>query len=82
MNTSALKSFAQEARTVLRVGVQRRLIYWGFDKTGNNIKRVESVGGGYTFRGKVSNDTSVPSKWNKLKSAIANTTFDEVVHDT
>lgn len=79
MNTSALKSFAQQARTLLREGVERRLIYWGFDKNGKTTAQVEGVAGGYTFRGKVSDDNSVPAKWNKLKAAIAQTSFDEVV---
>lgn len=79
MNTSALKSFAQQSRTMLREGVERRLLYWGFDNKGNNTERLEAVSGGYIFRAKVSNDTAVPPKWNKLKAAVANTSFDEVV---
>lgn len=64
---------------MLREGVERRLLYWGFDKKGNNTERLETVTGGYTFRGKVSDDTTVPPRWNKLKSAISATSFDEVL---
>lgn len=79
MNTSALKLFAQQARKLLREGVERRINYWGFDKNGKNTAVLESVTGGYTFRGKVSDDTSAPSKWNKLKFAIDHSGFDDVV---
>jgi len=79
MNTSALRSFAQYARTLLKEGVERRLLYWGFDKKGANTEAVQPVQGGYIFRGKAGNDATVPPKWNKLKAAVEGTGFDEVV---
>lgn len=79
MNTSALKNFAQEARQLLREGVEHRLDYWGFNAKWNTTAEVEAVKGGYTLRGKVYDDSTVPVKWNKLKTAIGNTSFDEVV---
>jgi hypothetical protein len=79
MNTSAFRSFALQARKDLKENVERKINYWGFDKNGKATVQVEAVTGGYSFRNKLSDDSGIPSKWNKLKAAIDETSFDEVV---
>ena len=37
MNTASLKRFAQQARAILKEGVQARLRYWGFDNKGSIV---------------------------------------------
>jgi hypothetical protein len=72
MNTNYIKSFAQEARILLREGIKARLIYWGFEENGNNPLNLEETTGGYTFRQSVFTDTAVPAKWKKLKARLTN----------
>lgn len=70
MNTNNIKSFAREARLLLLDSVLQRLKYWGFQEDGSTTVNVESLQGGYTFRGKVFTDVTVPAKWQKLKDKL------------
>lgn len=70
MNTNNIKSFAREARLLLLDSVLQRLKYWGFQEDGSTTVNVESLQGGYTFRGKVFTDVTVPAKWQKLRDKL------------
>jgi hypothetical protein len=72
MNTNNIKSFAKQARLLLLDGVLQRLKYWGFNHDGSNTESIQTIQGGYIFRGQVFTDTSVELKWNKLKKRINN----------
>jgi len=81
MNTNKIKTFAKKARIILLKGVQQRLAYWGIDKKGNVTEDVTPVKGGYMFRGDVFNDTTLPKKWQNLKSALAKHTVDDIIEE-
>jgi len=81
MNTNKIKTFAKKARIILLKGVQQRIAYWGIDKKGNVTEDVTPVAGGYMFRGDVFNDTTVPKKWQNLKSALARHTVDDIIEE-
>lgn len=70
MQTNNIKSFAKKARLILLDGVSNRLKYWGFNDDGSCSLNVEPTEGGYTLRGQVFNDETVPTKWNNLKKRI------------
>lgn len=70
MNTNSIKSFAKKARILLLDGVATRLKFWGFEADGTVQQEVQPTQGGYTFRGSVSTDATVPAKWNKLKKRL------------
>lgn len=72
MNTNSIKSFAKEARLLLLEGVAQRLLYWGFDTQGQNTQSMESIQGGFVFRGQVFTDTTIPKKWHGLKTRLTN----------
>ena len=67
MNT---KTFAQQSRTLLMEGVANKLLYWGFKSDGSTSEQLNPVAGGYTFRGKVFDDETVPQLWKSLQQAI------------
>ncbi len=67
MNT---KTFAQQSRILLMEGVANKLLYWGFKADGSIIEEPKSVAGGYTFRGKIFDDETVPKLWKSLHQAI------------
>jgi hypothetical protein len=67
MNT---KTFAQQSRALLMEGVANKLLYWGFKSDGTTSEEPNPVAGGYTFRGKVFDDESVPKLWKSLHQAI------------
>jgi hypothetical protein len=67
MNT---KTFAQQSRILLMEGVANKLLYWGFKADGSIIEEPKSVSGGYTFRGKIFDDETVPKLWKSLQQAI------------
>jgi hypothetical protein len=71
MNTNSIKSFAKKARILLLDGVATRLKYWGFEADGKVQQEVQPTQGGYSFRGSVYTDATVPAKWNKLKKRLA-----------
>lgn len=72
MNTSSIKSFAQEARLMLLDGMAQQLKFWGFDDDGNSQHPVEKIQGGYLFRGQIFTDTTVPAKWTILNRRLTN----------
>ncbi|SKB34957.1 DNA methyltransferase [Maribacter arcticus] len=72
MNTNSIKSFAREARLLLLDGVFQRLKYWSFQENGTNIENLNTIQGGYIFRGQPFTDVNVPTKWNKLKLKLKN----------
>jgi hypothetical protein len=67
MNT---KTFAQQSRALLMEGVANKLLFWGFKPDGTTSEEPNSVAGGYTFRGKVFDDETVPKLWKSLHQAI------------
>jgi type II restriction/modification system DNA methylase subunit YeeA len=69
MNT---KTFAQQSRALLMEGVANKLLYWGFNANGSSNDEPNPVPGGYTFRGKVFDDETVPKLWKSLQQAIRN----------
>jgi hypothetical protein len=70
METKNIKSFAKQARLLLLDGVLQRLKYWGFNEDGSNDQDMQTMQGGYVFRGQVFTDASVPTKWKKLKKRL------------
>jgi len=71
MNTSALKRFAQQARNILKSGVEKQLIQWGYNpKTKRFETEPQVIGGGALFGSKMIEDTSFNSKWQALRSAV------------
>ena len=78
MNT---KTFAQEARKILMQGVAKKLLFWGFNEKGETLEQPEKVSGGYSFRGEVFDDPSVPNLWQSLAIAIKNKGIDVVVEE-
>jgi hypothetical protein len=75
MNT---KTFAQQSRTLLMEGVSNKLLYWGFNIDGSITEEPKPVAGGYTFRGKVYDDDTVPKLWKSLQAAVKSKGFDVV----
>ena len=58
MNTSALKRFAQQARNILKSGVEKQLIQWGYNpKTKRFETEPQVIGGGALFGSKMIDDT-------------------------
>ncbi|MCL7762667.1 BREX-1 system adenine-specific DNA-methyltransferase PglX [Polaribacter sp. Z014] len=78
MNT---KTFAQESRKILMQGVAKKLLYWGFDEKGAILEQPEKVSGGYSFRGDVFDDPSVPNLWHSLQVAIKNKGVEVVIEE-
>jgi hypothetical protein len=78
MNT---KTFAQESRKILMQGVAKKLLYWGFNDKGEILEQPEKVSGGYSFRGEVFDDPSVPNLWHSLQVAIKNKGIEVVVEE-
>jgi hypothetical protein len=70
MNTAVLKRFAQQARVILKDGVQARLQYWGFDSKGNITDEPMKVEGGVIFRGEGIDNPALYKKWSALKQAV------------
>lgn len=81
MNTSQIKTFAQQLRNQLREGVKQRLLYWGFNDQGEVVEQPETVEGGYMFRGHVYSDETVPNRWEQLKRTIDLHNVDYVVEE-
>ena len=65
-----LKTFAQEGRRRLMVGVSRRLDYWGFDARGQVTEAPIAVSGGFTHRGQIHDDPRALELWSALKEAM------------
>ncbi|MCX6265825.1 MAG: BREX-1 system adenine-specific DNA-methyltransferase PglX [Bacteroidetes bacterium] len=79
MNTSALKRFAQQARNILKTGIEKQLIYWGYNpKTKQFTTEAHEVFGGAEFGGKLIDDPDFYKKWIALKSAVLIKGVDQV----
>ena len=70
MNTSKLKTFAQQSRRILMQGVKQKLRYWGFNEKGEVIDEPMQVGGGVILRGEPIDDPTVLPKWEALRKSI------------
>lgn len=70
MNTSKLKTFAQQSRRILMQGVKQKLRYWGFNEKGEAIDEPMQVGGGVILRGEPIDDPTVLPKWEALRKSI------------
>lgn len=81
MNTAALKRFAQQARVILKDGIQTRLNYWGFDRKGNVTDEPISVEGGVIFRGEGIDDPTLFKKWDALRTAICTHGFEHIAEE-
>ena len=78
MNT---KTFAQQSRTLLMDGVANKLLYWGFNIDGTTSEEPNVVAGGYTFRGNVFDDETVPKLWKSLQHAVKNKGIEVVIEE-
>jgi len=78
MNT---KTFAQTARRILMDGVAQKLLYWGFTPEGEVMEEPVSVSGGYSFRGEVFDDATLPTLWKKLRTAIRKKGMEVIVEE-
>ena len=56
-------------------------MYWGLDKDGNVTHQLEPTSGGYIFRGSVSNDTTIPKKWNNLQLAVSKHSSNDIIEE-
>lgn len=82
MNTAALKRFAQQARNILKEGVEKRFLYWGFDKKGNLIiDEPKAIDGGMILGEMLINDASAYKKWCALREAILEKGIDQVAEE-
>lgn len=83
MNTNAIKYFAKQARIYLLNSSRKQLQYWGFDEKGQILEEPKPISGGFSFRGKVSNDTTAIPKWNALKQKLAKSkeTYNDVAEE-
>jgi hypothetical protein len=82
MNTSALKRFAQQARNILKSGVEKQLISWGYNpKTKQFTIEPQQVFGGMLFGEKMIDDPTVYPKWVALKKAIQTKGVNQVVEE-
>lgn len=81
MNTNQLKPFARKARNIIRDGVTRQLIYWGFDENGIVQCKPERVEGGVIHREQVIDDQLVLKQWDALHSAVKHHGFDQIVEE-
>jgi hypothetical protein len=79
MDTTNLKPFATNMRTLLMNGVEQQMRYWGFADGPEPSEAVEEVEGGYLFRGEVHRGERVPGKWKALKKAVQNHSVKDVV---
>ena len=84
MNTSKLKTFAQQSRRILMEGVKQKLLYWGFNAKGEVTDELTQVGGGVIIRGEAIDDPTVLPKWEALRDSIRrhgiNATIEEAAY--
>ncbi|MEX2596483.1 MAG: hypothetical protein WEC59_06080, partial [Salibacteraceae bacterium] len=76
-----LKTFSQLGRRILINGVEKKLLYWGFDAKGNVLEEPMAVEGGYLLRGEGYNDPTVLHKWEALRNAIQKKGMDSVTEE-
>ncbi|MDI1324865.1 MAG: BREX-1 system adenine-specific DNA-methyltransferase PglX [Algoriphagus sp.] len=65
-----LKTFSQQSRRILIKGVEKKLMYWGFNAKGVVVEEPVAIEGGYLLRTEAYDDASIPAKWNSLRDAI------------
>jgi hypothetical protein len=78
MNT---KTFAQQSRSLLKNGVTKKLLYWGFDPKGNILETPQKLAGGYIFRGEVYDDPNVLQLWECLRTAVQHKGIEVVIEE-
>jgi hypothetical protein len=82
MNTSALKRFAQQARNILKSGVEKQLISWGYNPISKQFTiEPQQLFGGVMFGEKMIDDPTVYPKWIALKKAINSKGVNQVVEE-
>ena len=69
MNTTKLKSFAVEARNILKRGVMNRVLALGFDQRGGVVEEPVSIQGGAVFMGETQSEDFY-NKWLALRQRI------------
>jgi len=69
MNTTKLKSFAVEARNILKRGVMNRVLALGFDQRGGVVEEPVSIQGGAVFMGETQSEDFY-YKWLALRQRI------------
>jgi len=69
MNTTKLKSFAVEARNILKRGVMNRVLALGFDQRGGVVEEPVSIQGGAVFMGETQSEDFY-HKWLALHQRI------------
>ena len=69
MNTTRLKSFAAEARNILKRGVMNRILALGFDQQGHVVEEPVSIEGGAVFMGETQSEDFY-TKWVNLRERI------------
>ena len=80
METSKLKRFAAEARTILMDGVSRKLQLLGFDKEGNVVAEPQHVQGGVLWNGEEYPEAFY-RQWTTLRDRIRERGMREVVEE-
>jgi hypothetical protein len=76
-----LKTFAQQARTILMGGVAKKISYWGFDAQGHPTEEPQWVEGGYYFRGEAYDNAGAKPRYQKLREAIRKRGVREVTEE-
>jgi len=76
-----LKTFAQQARTILMGGVAKKISYWGFDAHGQLTEEPQWVEGGYFFRGEAYDNAGAKPRYQKLREAIRKRGVREVTEE-
>lgn len=76
-----LKTFSQLARRSLIKGVEKKLLFWGFDAKGNVLEEPLPVDGGYLMRGEPYDDPTVPAKWTALRDAVSKKGIETVIEE-
>ena len=69
MNTTKLKSFAVEARKILKRGVMNRVLALGFDQRGSVVEEPVPIQGGAVFMGETQSEDFY-NKWQALRQRI------------
>ena len=76
-----LKTFAQQARTILMGGVAKKISYWGFDAQGQLTEEPQWVEGGYYVRGDAYDNAGAKPRYQKLREAIRKRGVREVTEE-
>lgn len=90
MQTNHLKKFASEARKILRLGVEARLVNWGFKKNKAGIGEAdqeadfECADGGFRLRGEMHDyafAAELPRWYNQITNQLRLHSWDDVVEE-